>query len=93
MSGAPHGIMDLNLAAQNLHTRKRRVYDITNCLEGIKLIQKQSANKIKWMWVVYLQHTGSLPVCAPTFCVYVSVLTGCVHAGLYSLGTEWNKTD
>ncbi|XP_021455803.1 transcription factor E2F6 isoform X1 [Oncorhynchus mykiss] len=49
MSGAPHGIMDLNLAAQNLHTRKRRVYDITNCLEGIKLIQKQSANKIKWI--------------------------------------------
>ncbi|XP_041716836.1 transcription factor E2F6 [Coregonus clupeaformis] len=49
MSGAPHGVMDLNLAAQNLHTRKRRVYDVTNCLEGIKLIQKQSANKIKWI--------------------------------------------
>ncbi|CAB1340428.1 unnamed protein product [Coregonus sp. 'balchen'] len=51
MSGAPHGVMDLNLAAQNLHTRKRRVYDVTNCLEGIKLIQKQSANKIKWIFV------------------------------------------
>ncbi|KAK6295040.1 hypothetical protein J4Q44_G00342660 [Coregonus suidteri] len=41
--------MDLNLVAQNLNTRKRRVCDVTNYLEGIKLIQKQSANKINWI--------------------------------------------
>ncbi|XP_012992735.2 transcription factor E2F6 [Esox lucius] len=49
MRVAPYGVMDLNTAAQNLNTRKRRVYDITNCLEGVKLIQKQSASKVKWI--------------------------------------------
>ncbi|XP_029589930.1 transcription factor E2F6 [Salmo trutta] len=49
LRGIPHGFMDLNLAAKNLNTSKLRVYDLTNCLEGINLIQKQSANKIKWL--------------------------------------------
>ncbi|CAB1342733.1 unnamed protein product, partial [Coregonus sp. 'balchen'] len=49
LRGIPHDVMDLNLVAQNLNTRKRRVCDVTNYLEGIKLIQKQSANKINWI--------------------------------------------
>ncbi|KAJ7987997.1 hypothetical protein DPEC_G00319050 [Dallia pectoralis] len=46
---APYGVIDLNDVAKNLNTRKRRVYDITNCLEGVRLIKKQSANMVKWI--------------------------------------------
>jgi transcription factor E2F3 len=44
-------VLDLNVAAGTLHTQKRRVYDITNVLEGIGLIEKQTKNKIKWTGV------------------------------------------
>jgi hypothetical protein len=44
-------VLDLNVAAETLHTQKRRVYDITNVLEGIGLIEKQTKNKIKWTGV------------------------------------------
>lgn len=49
MLAAPDGVLDLNQVAVSLQTRKRRVYDITNVLDGIRLIKKESANKIKWM--------------------------------------------
>uniref|UniRef100_A0A8C7TSH3 E2F/DP family winged-helix DNA-binding domain-containing protein n=1 Tax=Oncorhynchus mykiss TaxID=8022 RepID=A0A8C7TSH3_ONCMY len=42
LCGIHHGFIDLNLAAKNLITSKPRVYDLTNCLEGTNLIQKQS---------------------------------------------------
>ncbi|KAF7668039.1 hypothetical protein LDENG_00035390 [Lucifuga dentata] len=42
------GLLDLNLAAQELKAQKRRLYDITNVLEGIGLIKKTSASKIHW---------------------------------------------
>ena len=35
-------------AVEELHVQKRRIYDITNVLEGIGLIEKQSKNHIKW---------------------------------------------
>uniref|UniRef100_A0A4W6EQ17 E2F/DP family winged-helix DNA-binding domain-containing protein n=1 Tax=Lates calcarifer TaxID=8187 RepID=A0A4W6EQ17_LATCA len=44
---APNGSLDLRQVASSLQTRKRRVYDITNVLDGINLIQKESANRIK----------------------------------------------
>jgi transcription factor E2F3 len=44
----PDGILDLNVAARDLNVQKRRVYDITNVLEGIGLIEKNSKNHIKW---------------------------------------------
>lgn len=31
--------------------QKRRIYDITNVLEGIGLIEKKSKNSIQWKWV------------------------------------------
>lgn len=31
-----------------LNVQKRRIYDITNVLEGIGLIQKEYKNNIKW---------------------------------------------
>ncbi|XP_051264775.1 transcription factor E2F6-like [Dicentrarchus labrax] len=46
---APGGSVDLRQAAASLQTHKRRVYDITNVLDGINLIQKESANRIKWI--------------------------------------------
>ncbi|NWV19385.1 E2F6 factor, partial [Origma solitaria] len=46
---APNGVLDLNEVAKTLGVRKRRVYDITNVLDGIHLIQKRSKNLIQWI--------------------------------------------
>ncbi|KAH9627414.1 hypothetical protein KSS87_012064 [Heliosperma pusillum] len=43
-----HGILDLNRAADILEVKKRRMYDITNVLEGIGLIEKPVKNRIQW---------------------------------------------
>jgi transcription factor E2F3 len=40
--------IDLNDAVTRLEVQKRRIYDITNVLEGIGLIEKSLKNKIKW---------------------------------------------
>ena len=32
----------------SLQVQKRRIYDITNVLEGINLIEKKSKNNIQW---------------------------------------------
>ena len=40
--------VDLNEASAKLNVQKRRIYDITNVLEGIGLIEKTEKNKIKW---------------------------------------------
>lgn len=46
---AKDGILDLKIAADQLAVRqKRRIYDITNVLEGIGLIEKRSKNSIQW---------------------------------------------
>ncbi|KAI3518037.1 hypothetical protein L1887_06384 [Cichorium endivia] len=42
------GILDLNKAAVILEVQKRRIYDITNVLEGIGLVEKASKNHIRW---------------------------------------------
>uniref|UniRef100_A0A8D0FVS4 E2F/DP family winged-helix DNA-binding domain-containing protein n=1 Tax=Strix occidentalis caurina TaxID=311401 RepID=A0A8D0FVS4_STROC len=46
---APDGVLDLNEVATRLGVRKRRVYDITNVLDGINLIEKRSKNLIQWV--------------------------------------------
>ena len=46
--GSPGNVLDLNTAATELGVQKRRIYDITNVLEGIKLVQKQSKNQVSW---------------------------------------------
>ena len=45
---ADEGTIDLNRAAESLQVQKRRIYDITNVLEGIGLIEKKSKNNIQW---------------------------------------------
>ncbi|XP_016912596.2 transcription factor E2F4-like [Apis cerana] len=46
---AKDGVLDLKVAADILEVRqKRRIYDITNVLEGIGLIEKKSKNSIQW---------------------------------------------
>ncbi|XP_022972582.1 transcription factor E2FA-like isoform X1 [Cucurbita maxima] len=45
---ARDGILDLNKAAETLKVQKRRIYDITNVLEGIGLIEKKLKNIICW---------------------------------------------
>uniref|UniRef100_A0A3P9MM44 E2F/DP family winged-helix DNA-binding domain-containing protein n=1 Tax=Oryzias latipes TaxID=8090 RepID=A0A3P9MM44_ORYLA len=46
---SPDGVLDLNVVCQKLGAPKRRVYDITNVLEGIKLIRKKSKSHIQWL--------------------------------------------
>lgn len=49
LRSSPNGILDLNHAAELLDVQKRRIYDITNVLEGIGVIEKNSKNNIKWV--------------------------------------------
>ncbi|NXC40775.1 E2F6 factor, partial [Penelope pileata] len=55
---APDGVLDLNDVATTLGVRKRRVYDITNVLDGIHLIQKRSKNLIQWVGSNFDQVVG-----------------------------------
>ncbi|XP_017119697.1 transcription factor E2f1 [Drosophila elegans] len=45
---SPDGVVDLNEASNKLHVQKRRIYDITNVLEGINILEKKSKNNIQW---------------------------------------------
>lgn len=45
---SPQGVVDLNLASEKLNVQKRRIYDITNVLEGVGLLEKKSKNNIQW---------------------------------------------
>uniref|UniRef100_A0A8C7YCX9 E2F/DP family winged-helix DNA-binding domain-containing protein n=1 Tax=Oryzias sinensis TaxID=183150 RepID=A0A8C7YCX9_9TELE len=49
LQNTPDGALDLRDVTTSLNTRRRRVYDITNVLEGISLLERQSANKFKWI--------------------------------------------
>jgi len=44
----PSGTVDLNKASEGLGVQKRRIYDITNVLEGIGLVEKKSKNTVHW---------------------------------------------
>lgn len=43
-----NGTIDLNLVAKTLDVQKRRIYDITNVLDGIGLIDKKPKGNIIW---------------------------------------------
>lgn len=44
------GTVDLNYAASQLEVQKRRIYDITNVLEGIGMIEKKGKNNVRWRY-------------------------------------------
>ena len=44
----PKGTVDLNKAIDGLGVQKRRIYDKTNILEGIGLVEKKSKNTVHW---------------------------------------------
>ena len=48
LTSSQNSVLDLNFAAESLGVQKRRIYDITNVLEGIELIEKRSKNHIAW---------------------------------------------
>lgn len=48
LHGSVDGSVDLNLASTTLNVQKRRIYDITNVLEGIGILEKKSKNNIQW---------------------------------------------
>lgn len=53
LQSADYGILDLKVAADTLNVKqKRRIYDITNVLEGIGLIEKKNKNSIQWKGAV-----------------------------------------
>ena len=41
--------IDLNEAVDKLRVQKRRIYDITNVLEGINYVEKSQKNTVKWI--------------------------------------------
>nr|XP_046264013.1 transcription factor E2F5 [Scatophagus argus] len=46
---AKDGVLDLKVAVESLAVKqKRRIYDITNVLEGVGLIEKKNKNVIQW---------------------------------------------
>lgn len=49
---SPQGVIDLNIASEQLNVQKRRIYDITNVLEGVGLLEKKSKNNIQWKFGV-----------------------------------------
>jgi len=46
---SPNLTVDLNDVVRELNVQKRRIYDITNVLEGIGYIEKVLKNKIRWV--------------------------------------------
>lgn len=64
-------------------SQKRRIYDITNVLEGIGLIQKQSKNSVQWRYV--MKHFNILEIKVSInlqFCIFLYFLKrGVVNDG------------
>lgn len=52
--------VDLNEVVQQLQVQKRRVYDITNVLEGVGLIEKCEKNRIRWKGTITLPENSQL---------------------------------
>lgn len=46
---ADNQCLDLNKAMTKLSVQKRRIYDITNVLEGINLIERYKKNHVRWI--------------------------------------------
>lgn len=49
MKRSAQGVLDLNYACRILNVPKRRLYDVTNALEGAHLITKKMKNSVQWL--------------------------------------------
>lgn len=49
LQGSSSRVVDLNAVAEALSVPKRRLYDVTNVLEGIALARKTSKNHFEWL--------------------------------------------
>uniref|UniRef100_A0A8C0WH24 E2F/DP family winged-helix DNA-binding domain-containing protein n=1 Tax=Castor canadensis TaxID=51338 RepID=A0A8C0WH24_CASCN len=63
LSQSPTGVLDLNKAAEMLKLQKRRIYDITNVMEGIHFIKKKSKNNVQWIGCSLSEDEGMLAQC------------------------------
>ncbi|KAG7971715.1 hypothetical protein I3843_07G149100 [Carya illinoinensis] len=70
---AKDGTLDLKHTAEILQVQKRRIYDITNVLEGIGLIEKTSKNHIRWR-IISLAILVSI-----IYCICINCLDGLVN--------------
>ena len=64
-----NGILDLNAASLTLGVQKRRIYDITNVLEGIDLIEKRSKNMVHWKGISASGNSAQLRVADAQVCL------------------------
>ena len=75
-----------------MQTRKRRIYDVTNVLEGVGLIQKTGTNNVKWVppdeasalstrrfRQIHQQRLDKLDALKKQMEDTVAQLTGCMH--------------
>ncbi|MEQ2261866.1 Transcription factor e2f1 [Xenotaenia resolanae] len=71
LNRALDGVLDLNVVSSELSVSKRRLYDITNVLEGIKLIKKTYKNHIQWfgllLWLCRRKKSDSWVCCHPSY--------------------------
>jgi len=49
------GVVDLNVASEKLEVQKRRIYDITNVLEGIGILEKKM--EVCYLLVYYISYS------------------------------------
>jgi len=74
------GVVDLNQAADLLEVQKRRIYDITNVLEGVGLIKKKSKNNIEWRSVFFFYHVPFPPTSFVLLRIIKSSYLLCVYS-------------
>uniref|UniRef100_A0A3B4DM94 E2F/DP family winged-helix DNA-binding domain-containing protein n=1 Tax=Pygocentrus nattereri TaxID=42514 RepID=A0A3B4DM94_PYGNA len=56
LSESADGVLDLNWATEVLEVQKRRIYDITNVLEGVKLIPHSLYLKVANKQIIQIKH-------------------------------------
>lgn len=49
IQSTPHQLIQIDDASKHLKIQKRRIYDITNVLEGIGYIEKTHKNEMQWV--------------------------------------------
>ena len=72
LRSSPEGV-DLNKAAEQIGVKKRRLYDITNVLEGVGALKKISKNVVKQMSEGLTRHILNTLLTYKPWTIYVKV--------------------